>query len=92
MLSRRLLLCVLLLSVLASGKVPRSRAARAAFQRQNPCPATGKKSGSCPGFVVDHVIAIRCGGPDKPSNMQWQTKADAKAKDKIEKNCTQEKK
>lgn len=35
----------------------------------------------CPGWVVDHVDPICHGGPDAPSNMQWQTIADAKRKD-----------
>jgi hypothetical protein len=30
------------------------------------------------------VIPLAKGGRDDPSNMQWQTKADAKAKDKWE--------
>jgi hypothetical protein len=33
---------------------------------------------------VDHVKPLACGGIDLPSNMQWQTKDEAKAKDKIE--------
>lgn len=37
-----------------------------------------------PGHVVDHVIPIACGGADAPSNMQWQTVAEGKAKDKWE--------
>jgi hypothetical protein len=55
--------------------------------RQNPCPSTGKTSGRCPGYVVDHKVALECGGIDAPSNMQWQTVADGKAKDKTERNC-----
>jgi hypothetical protein len=31
--------------------------------------------------VVDHVVALKRGGEDAPANMQWQTIADAKAKD-----------
>jgi hypothetical protein len=34
--------------------------------------------------VVDHRKALAEGGADEPSNMQWQTTADAKAKDKWE--------
>ena len=31
---------------------------------------------------------LACGGGDRPSNKQWQTKAEAKAKDKLElKGC-----
>jgi hypothetical protein len=37
-----------------------------------------------PGHVVDHVNPLACGGADAPSNMQWQTIAEAKAKDKVE--------
>jgi hypothetical protein len=69
------------------GKIKRSGAAKSAFERQSPCPSTGKTSGRCPGYVVDHVTALECGGADAPSNMQWQTTADAKAKDKTERNC-----
>lgn len=69
------------------GKIKRSKSARSAFMRQHPCPTTGKTSGSCPGYVVDHVEALACGGPDDPSNMQWQTRAEAKAKDKTELWC-----
>jgi hypothetical protein len=34
--------------------------------------------------VVDHVNPLKRGGTDSPSNMQWQTKEAAKAKDKSE--------
>ena len=37
-----------------------------------------------PGYVVDHIVPLKRGGADTPANMQWQTKADAKAKDKWE--------
>jgi hypothetical protein len=67
-----------------SGGTKRSEEAKESFERQSPCPATGKHSGSCPGYVVDHVRPLACGGADSPSNMQWQTVADAKAKDKTE--------
>lgn len=38
------------------------------------------------GYVVDHIKPLACGGCDVPSNMQWQTIAEGKAKDKIERN------
>jgi hypothetical protein len=37
-----------------------------------------------PGYVIDHIKPLACGGLDAPSNMQWQTIAAAKAKDKVE--------
>ncbi len=26
----------------------------------------------CPGFVIDHIIALKHGGQDNPSNTEWQ--------------------
>jgi hypothetical protein len=60
---------------------PRCSTPREQFQREHPCPATGKKTGSCPGYVVDHINPLACGGLDTASNMQWQTTATAKTKD-----------
>jgi hypothetical protein len=66
----------------------RSRAARNAFQSTHPRPSTGRNYGACPGYVVDHVQPLACGGADAPSNMQWETVSEGKAKDKWErKGC-----
>jgi hypothetical protein len=79
-------LCALSLFVAADSmaKTKRSTAAKNEFKRQNPCPATGKARGPCPGYVIDHIVPLKRGGPDTPANMQWQTKEEAKAKDKWE--------
>ena len=66
------------------GRIRRSESAKNAFKRSNSCPATGKTSGPCPGYVIDHVTPLAKGGKDNPSNMQWQTRKAAKAKDKWE--------
>ena len=66
------------------GRIERSANAKASVQRTNPCPSTGKASGACPGYVVDHVKPLKRGGADSPSNMQWQTKQAAREKDKTE--------
>jgi hypothetical protein len=68
-------------------RIKRSASAKNDFKRQHPCPSTGRSSGACPGYVIDHVRALDCGGPDTSSNMQWQTVADGKAKDKTERRC-----
>jgi hypothetical protein len=66
------------------GKIARSEKSKDDFRRSHPCPATGQSSGACPGYVVDHITPLKRGGPDAPSNMQWQTVAAAKAKDRWE--------
>lgn len=68
----------------AHGKIARDPRALSAFKKQHPCPATGKTYGSCPGYTVDHVVPLKRGGADAPSNMQWQTNAAAKEKDRWE--------
>jgi hypothetical protein len=74
----------------AYAKHSRSSVVKAEFQRQHPCPLTGKRRGACPGWVKDHVTPLCAGGPDAVSNMQWQTVADAKVKDRAErKMCRQ---
>jgi hypothetical protein len=59
-------------------------AVRRAFQKSHPCPATGMKSGACPGYVVDYVVPLTSGGADKPSNMRWQTVAEVLAQDGLQ--------
>ena len=54
----------------------RSESAKRDFMKQ-----TGYPHGRN-GYVVDHIIPLKKGGCDCPSNMQWQTKQAAKAKDK----------
>lgn len=66
------------------GKIARSPQALQQFKKSNPCPGTGKTYGPCPGYVVDHVMPLKRGGEDAPSNMQWQTKEEAKRKDRWE--------
>jgi 5-methylcytosine-specific restriction endonuclease McrA len=68
----------------SKGRIARSATAKRDFQKSHPCPSTGKTTGACKGYVIDHVVPLKRGGADAPSNMQWQTKAAAKAKDKIE--------
>ena len=61
-----------------SRRYPRSRAVTTEFKRM-----TGYPHGR-PGYVIDHVVPLACGGADAVGNLQWQSIADAKAKDKVE--------
>jgi hypothetical protein len=85
------LLAAVLITFLAVGtadaRIKRSTAAKRAFQKAYPCPSTGKRAGSCPGYVIDHVVPLVCGGADAPANMQWQTIAAGKAKDRWERSA-----
>lgn len=60
------------------GRLKRSQEAKREFERE-----TGHPHG-WPGHVIDHKMPLAEGGADAPSNMQWQTTAEAKAKDKVE--------
>jgi hypothetical protein len=71
----------------AAAREYRSRGVTREFQREYPCPSTGERSGACPGYRKDHIVPLACGGPDAVSNMQWQTIADARAKDRRERRA-----
>lgn len=88
-----LLTLLVLLALLApsesSARIPRSAAVRRAFMHAHPCPG-GPDAGikkRCRGFVIDHITALKCGGADAVTNMQWQTTSEAKRKDRCELRC-----
>ena len=62
----------------------RSLKAEVVFRLAHPCPATAQPYGECTGYVIDRIIPHICGGAEDPANMQWQTVAEAQAKDKWE--------
>lgn len=88
---KKIVFILLAVSLVSAFACPRNPPQRYAFVKQHPCPATHRTKGACPGYVVDHIVPLSCGGPDTPSNMQWQTTADAKAKDKWERKGCQNK-
>ena len=80
------LLCALLFAfpVVSEAHIKRSQGAKVEFKREQPCPTTGASKGPCKGWVIDHIKPLACGGADAAFNMQWQTVAEGKAKDKWE--------
>lgn len=53
------------------GRIVRDRGVIREFRRQNPCPLTGEIRGECPGYEVDHIVALKNGGLDHLCNLQW---------------------
>jgi len=68
----------------SNGRIQRSASAIKDFKHANPCPSTGKSTGRCSGYVIDHVVPLKRGGADASGNMQWQTNEAAKEKDRRE--------
>ena len=62
----------------AKGRIARSKVAVQAFKKAIPVPEPAR------GWLSTIPFCSKRGGADDPSNMQWQTAAEAKAKDKIE--------
>lgn len=58
------------------GRIKRNMAVRQRFRK-----LTGFPRGR-PGYVVDHIVPLACGGADHASNLQWLTRAQARIKDR----------
>ena len=84
-LAATIVLLAAIVLVPASAAAERSLKAEVLFRLANPCPASGQTYGECKGYVIDRIIPLICGGAEDPSNMQWQTIAQAREKDKWEK-------
>lgn len=55
----------------AAGAIIRRADVLYAFRKAHPCPVTGKTTGACPGWSMDHVWPLACGGCDAVWNLQW---------------------
>jgi hypothetical protein len=53
------------------------RQLRESYQRTHPCPATGRTTGNCPGYVVGYILLPKFGGTYQQSNMRWMTEEEA---------------
>jgi len=66
---------------------------RELFVRKYACPINGKHTEICPGWVVGYLKPLCAGGSDRVANMQWQTVATAKRKEReAQKICAKGKK
>jgi hypothetical protein len=75
---KRLAVLLLFLALSAHARDP---AQVRAFRKENPCPATSKRVGACPGWVVDHGIPLCAGGADAQHNLFWQRRDQSLKKD-----------
>jgi hypothetical protein len=57
-----------------------SDAQRAAFQKYNSCPSTGRRTGECPGYRIAYRVALCAGGQDRWTNMVWLSEPAAREK------------
>lgn len=55
----------------ADGTTKRSTRVINAFKKMWACPSTGLHKGACPGWAIDHVVPLACGGRDAVYNMAW---------------------
>lgn len=79
---RALFALALMLATSCALALPRDPAQVREFKKRTVCPATGTPSKKCAGYDVDHKKALMNGGADHPSNMQYLSKKEHKAKTK----------
>jgi hypothetical protein len=48
-----------------SARENRSREVTREFQREHPCPSTGRPSGACPGYLKDHIVPLGAAVPTR---------------------------
>jgi len=83
------LIIFIVIPCLTLATTKRSQQVTTEFKSHWKCPSTGVYGGKCPGFIMDHKIPLSCGGPDEWRNLQWQSVAEARAKDLWErKDCS----
>ena len=80
------LLIFLILVITYQAAIARDPAQVREFRKTHPCPVTGKTTGACEGFVVDHIYPLCAGGADTPENMVWQDKTTSYKKDNLERD------
>jgi hypothetical protein len=57
------------------GRIQRSASAKRDFVKAHPCPATGRTTGACKGYAIDHVVPLKRGGADAPIRPAYARRA-----------------
>lgn len=55
----------------ADGRIARRADVLRAYRALYPCPSTGKTTGRCDGWNLDHTVPLACGGCDSVANLSW---------------------
>ena len=89
----RWLLLALVLALISPAQAAqeRSGAVLRLFRAAHECPSTGLKTGPCPGFQMDHALALVCGGLDIPANIRWLSVEQHKVKTRKDLKCRYQK-
>jgi hypothetical protein len=56
-----------------SGHISQNPAPVRDFRSTHPCPANGSLRGPCPGYLVDHIKALKPGTRETSANLRWRT-------------------
>jgi hypothetical protein len=64
--------------------IKRSQAVVRQFRKIHPCPATGRTTGACKNWVIDHRYPLCAGGKDAVANLAWQELQASRDKDRLE--------
>lgn len=55
----------------ADGSIRRRSDVLTAYKKLHPCPGTGRTTGACPGWALNHIVPLAKGGCDAVSNLAW---------------------
>lgn len=68
----------------ADAKQARNKSVLRAFVKYEACPATGLRRLPCPGWQIDHILALCAGGRDAVENLQWLTREAHREKTRVD--------
>lgn len=56
------------------------------YRKVHACPSTGKFTGACPDYALNHVKPLACGGCDAVWNLTWMRNDIKALQDRVERN------
>lgn len=68
----------------AGGEILRDSKVITAYRKVHKCPSTGKYTGACPDYALNHMVPLACGGCDAVWNMSWMRNDIKALEDRVE--------